>query len=151
MSGVAGGGAVMGDENDADEFSDRDEIMLNALSAGLTHAEAGGMAGLSAKSVQRRLRNARFRAEVARRRMARVEALSGRLTTLGQTSLSVLERAMASHSLPLAVRASDVTLRHLFQFRRAVELEQALAVAEALGEDTADDTADIADVPEDPA
>ncbi len=26
----------MGAENDADEFSDRDEIMLNALSAGLT-------------------------------------------------------------------------------------------------------------------
>jgi hypothetical protein len=64
------------------EWSDTDELILGGLAAGLTHAEAGELAGVSAKTVQRRLRDDVFAAEVGRRRAEQVERITGRLTEL---------------------------------------------------------------------
>jgi predicted hydrolase (HD superfamily) len=81
------------------EWSDADEFILGGLAAGLTHAEAGELAGVSAKTVQRRLRDDAFAAEVGRRRAEQVERITGRLTELSVRAVATLERVGAGNSV----------------------------------------------------
>lgn len=50
-----------------------DEVLIAALAAGMTHAQAGVLAGVCAKTVQRRHADETFVAEIARRRAVRID------------------------------------------------------------------------------
>jgi hypothetical protein len=61
------------------DLSDQDRLLVNALARGLSQAKAGSLIGRSAKTVQRRMADPAFRAEVSRARNDRFESLSARL------------------------------------------------------------------------
>ena len=56
-----------------------DELLIELLGEGLTHQRVADTAEISAKTVQRRLRDPGFAAAVSRRRRERVAQISGRL------------------------------------------------------------------------
>ena len=123
------------------EWSDTDELILGGLAAGLTHAEAGELASVSAKTVQRRLRDDAFAAEVGRRRSEQVERITGRLTELSVRAVATLERGLDDLSVYPRLRAADLTLNWLVKLRREADLERRIAEIErTLSGDTAEVT-----------
>ncbi len=71
-----------------------DDLLIAGLAEGWTHAEAGKLAGVCAKTVQRRLRDPEFTGAVARRRRERVERLTAQLITASDAAVSVLRDAL---------------------------------------------------------
>ena len=96
--GIGLGGAQMTDaaasgppDDDSDEVRETDteterrraagdDVLLDALAAGLSYVEAGALAGVSARTARRRLTDPDFASHLARRRAARVSDVTGRLT-----------------------------------------------------------------------
>lgn len=107
------------------------EVLLDALAAGLSHTEAAALAGVSAKTIQRRLGDTEFALELTRRRAARVEELVGQLTSMGATAIGVLREAMVQAKPELRLRAAEATLTWLTRLRREVDFELRLCRIEA--------------------
>lgn len=103
------------------------EVILNALGAGLTHTEAAALAGLTPKSVQRRLADPEFAAAVARLRAARVDEIAGQLTGMGSRAVSVLSELLESDKPALRLRAVELTLSWLSRLRREVDFDVRLS------------------------
>jgi hypothetical protein len=115
---------------DRPELSVDDELILAGLVAGLTHAEAGALADRSAKSVQRRLGDAAFAAEVTRRRAEQVERVAGRLTALSDRAVAVLGASLTDDRAVSRLRAADLILSWTLRLRRESDLERRLAEIE---------------------
>ena len=75
-----------------DRLLDENDVLLDALAAGLTHSEAAVLAGVSSKTVQRRLKGSDFAAELARRHSMRVVELTGQLTALAPAAVAGADR-----------------------------------------------------------
>ncbi len=112
------------------EWDDNDELIIGGLSAGLTHADAADLAGVSTKTVQRRLADERFVAEVARRRGQQVERVTGQLSQLSVRAVDTLESALGDESPTIRLRAADLTLNWLVRLRREADLERRIAEIE---------------------
>ncbi len=122
-----------------------DELLIAGLAEGWTHAEAGKQAGVSAKTVQRRLKDPEFAGAVARRRRERVERLTAQLITASDAAVCVLRDALGSGDPKVSLRAATLILSHTGRFhggeeerevaRRQDELE--LRVQESLDTMTA--------------
>ena len=106
------------------------EVILTALAIGATHAEAAALASVSTKSVQRRLGDPAFAAELARRRAVRLDDVTGRLTGLATTALDVIADLMESGSPVVRLRAAEQALQWLTRMRRQVDVEARLALLE---------------------
>ena len=111
-------------------WSDTDEVILSGLSAGMTHGEAAALASVSAKTVQRRLRDEGFADEVARRRSDQVVRLTGRLAALSFRAVDVLDGSINDDSPALRLRAADLTLTWLLRVRREADLERRITEIE---------------------
>jgi hypothetical protein len=112
------------------DWNDSDELILSGLAAGLTHAETAELANVSSKTVQRRLSNDAFAAEVARRRGQQVERITGRLSELSSRAVDTLTDALGDDSAAIRLRAADLTLNWLVKLRREADLERRIAEIE---------------------
>lgn len=127
--------------NGFDRAAAADEVLIDALAAGLTHAEAGVLAGVSSKTVQRRLHDGVFAARVGRDRSMRLEEISGQLTAMAPTAIGVLRECMAVDKPLVRLRAAEATLLWLTRVRREVDFELRLARLESTDETDTDDSA----------
>lgn len=108
-----------------------DEVLLDALAAGLSYESAGALGGVSARTVRRRVSDVGFAAEVARRRSARVELITGRLTGLCERALQVLENCLDSDRPGDQLRAAEMVLTMTRRFRADSDVHARLAALEA--------------------
>lgn len=104
----------------------RDELLIACLAEGWTHQHAADQAGVSAKTVQRRMGDPQFAAAVSRRRRQRVEHLTGQLIASSDTAVSVLNDLLASDDPKVQLRAVSLVLGHASGFHRG-EQERELA------------------------
>ena len=125
-------------ENSAGSASDapvgrdhEDELLKAALSAGMTYVAAAAVAGVSERTVRRRMRDARFATEVSTRRGEHVAALTGQLLTAGTDAIVVLRDCMDAESEAVRLRAAQLVLTLGTQLRHAQELEDRLSLLEA--------------------
>lgn len=107
-----------------------DEILLAALAAGHSNPEAGKIAGLSAKTVQRRLRDPLFRAELDDLKREIVQQTAASLSTAATSAVATLEMLMASRDEWVQLRAAKEILDVSIRYREALELPERIAALE---------------------
>ncbi len=110
---------------------DTDDVLIEALAMGMTHAQAGVLIGRSAKTVQRRLADAQFSRRLAARRSTIVADTACRLALLSDQAVSTLLEALSSDRLADRLRAAELTLRLTLQFRKDAEYDARLRAVEA--------------------
>jgi hypothetical protein len=108
----------------------KDEILIEALASGMTYAEAGKTAGLTSRTVSRRLEDPEFSVRVSRRRGDRVAQVTGALTAMSTEALQVLRECMADGRPADRLRAAQLTLVLMSRFRHDTEIEDRLAALE---------------------
>jgi hypothetical protein len=108
-----------------------DELVLCGLAAGMTHAETAELANVSTKTVQRRMSDNKFTAEVARRRGEQVERITGRLSELSVRAVDTLNDSLADDSATIRLRAADLALNWLVKLRREADLERRITEIES--------------------
>src|SRR5262249_36812275 len=115
-----------------------DRILLQALACGATVESAARKAGISERSVYRRLADANFRQQLKGLRTEMVQRTAGMLTGAGLGAVKTLLELQSDMSTPATVRrrsARDV-LDLSLKYREAADLEERLAAVEAqLAED----------------
>jgi hypothetical protein len=124
MTDLARGDAVSARER-------QDELMRAALATGATYAAAGTVAGVSERTVRRRMGDPRFAAEVSVRRGEQVATVSGLLVNAGADAVQVLSDSLRSDSEAVRLRAAHLILTVGTQLRHAHELEERLGALEA--------------------
>jgi hypothetical protein len=93
---------------------DRDEIVVAALAAGMTYREAGGEAGLSERTVRRRMGDSAFRARVAEQRQEHAERVRGLLLNAAPAAAATLAKLAAeAESESVRLGAARATLGHV--------------------------------------
>jgi hypothetical protein len=127
-----------------DEASDRrrefDEVLIDALASGQAYAEAGELVGLSERTVARRMSEEPFARLVSTRRATWIAQVTGSLTRLAVVALKAIEECIASADEPIRLRAADIVLKRLLEFRHHGELEQRLrALEDLIDRDETDD------------
>jgi hypothetical protein len=93
-----------------DDFSPEDEELAVLLSEGMSQVAAADAVGISSKTVQRRLKDARFRRRVAELRWERPSARTARLIRMSDPALDVLERLLDSEDEAIRLRAAQAVL-----------------------------------------
>lgn len=107
-----------------------DEVVRAALAVGQTYADAGAAAGVSERTVRRRMSDPDFAAEVSVRRGEHVGALAGQLMTAGTEAVAVLRACLASDNETVRLRAAQLVLTTGNSLRHAHELESRLVALE---------------------
>jgi len=107
-----------------------DELMLEALAAGSAYENAASAAGVSARTVRRRMTDPLFAAELARRRAVRVSDLTGQIMNLGARAVSVLGEALDAEAVGDRLRAANLILTSLRRYRADGDLELRLTALE---------------------
>ncbi len=108
----------------------QDALILASLVAGFSYAEAAQEAGVSARTVRRRMSEASFAREVSRRRGERVHALAGRLLDASHGAVEVLRASLTSPDDGVRLRAAILILSAGVRIRHAAELEARLQALE---------------------
>jgi hypothetical protein len=122
----------MNDTNSAHQrWTNDDELIMAALSAGMSYIEAAAAAGSSERTVRRRMSDAHFATEVSRRRGEQVAALSGRLLGASHDAIHVLRNCLDAESDAVRLRAAQLVLTLGAQLRHSQEFEDRLAALEA--------------------
>lgn len=93
-------------------------ILAAALAAGRTHAQAAEAAGVSSKTVQRRLGIPAFRRLVADIRRERVDTLTGRLLELADASLEVFAAAVEDDHPQIRLQGAKAILDYTRRYYR---------------------------------
>ncbi len=122
-----------GGDGGNDRRAQLDDLLVELLAVGRTHAEAGAMAGISERSVRRRMSNAAFAARVSVRRGEYVGALAGRLVNAGAQAVEELTSLLRDDSSQVRLRAAQAILSLGSQLRVANELEERLTALENSG------------------
>ncbi len=116
------------------DTSAKDVIIAAALAGGSTHASAARAAGVSERTVRRRLSEPSFQRELTRARDELVSHISDRLTGLTSVAVDALNELVLSADTPPAVRlraALGVLTAH-GSWRDSTILENRLQVLEAM-------------------
>lgn len=108
----------------------QDEEIKAALAAGHSYAEAATLAGVSARTVRRRMEDEAFAGEVRRLRAERAAQLSSSLLELGATAITVLGELLGDSSSSVRLRAADAVLGHGQRYQREVDLVERIAAIE---------------------
>lgn len=108
-----------------------DEVLLDALATGLSYLEAGEFAGLSARTVRRRLTAPDFAAELARRRAMRVSDVTGRLVAASERAVQVLLELLESQVAGERLRSAELILNMGRRFRSDTDIDVRLSTLEA--------------------
>lgn len=124
--------------DDADQDSEQqrrraagDEVLLDALATGLSYLDAGVLAGLSARTVRRRMTDPRFAAELARRRSMRVSDVTGTLLSVSGRAVQVLIDLLDSQVAGERLRSAELILNLGRRFRTDTDVDARLAALEA--------------------
>jgi len=107
-----------------------DEVLLDALATGLSYLEAGEFAGLSARTVRRRLTAPDFAAELARRRAMRVSDVTGRLVAASERAVQVLLELLESQVAGERLRSAELILNMGRRFRSDTDIDVRLSTLE---------------------
>ena len=109
------------------------EALQMALACGATVENAARKAGLSARTVYRRLADPAFCQQVAQLRAQLFQRTTGMLTGAGMASVKTLVDLQHDASVSAAVRRSAArdVLEISLRFREVADLEQRLAALEA--------------------
>ena len=117
---------------ESNELSDRreaqDEILVAALAGGRSYAEAGELAGISGRTVARRMADVGFARLVADRRGEQVTAIAGRISSLSGEAVDAIHECLSDPSAGTRLAAARLLLEWSLKFRRGEDLT--LAVAE---------------------
>lgn len=114
----------------SDRRSVQDDVIKAALAAGRSYAETATLAGVSARTVRRRMEDEAFAGEVRRLRAERASQLSSTLLELGATAIEVLGELLADPSSSVRLRAADAVLGHGQRYQREVDLVERIAAIE---------------------
>ena len=114
-------------ENERDRRrADGDELIIDSLAAGWSYDDAAAVAGVSARTVRRRMSELTFAAEVSARRGERVGELTGRIVGESGRALDVILARLDSPSEQVQLRAAELVLSWGVRLRSGHELEQRL-------------------------
>jgi len=105
--------------------------------AGLSYAQAGELAGVSARTARRRVSDPPFATELASRRAARVSDVTGRLLVGADRAVQVLLEALESPVTGERLRAADLVLSMSRRFRADCDVDRRLSSLEAAAAPTA--------------
>ena len=108
-----------------------DEVLLDALATGLSYLDAGVLAGLSARTVRRRMTDPSFAAELARRRAMRVSDVTGRLLSVSGRAVQVLVELLDSQVTGERLRSAELILNLGRRFRSDSDVDARLVALEA--------------------
>jgi hypothetical protein len=93
---------------------EKDEIVIAALVAGMSYREAGARAGMSERSVRRRMADSEFRASVAEQRQEHAEQVRALLLGAGPAAaMTVAKLAAEAQSESVRLGAGRVILGHV--------------------------------------
>ncbi len=110
---------------------DQDPLIANALAQGCTQGEAGRRAGVSERTVRRRLMEPAFRDKVVDARDQLIKETADRFTSLQLSALDAIETALTDPRAETRLRAAKMILDIGGQYRDRVELEARLQAVEA--------------------
>lgn len=105
----------------------QDEVLVASLAAGLTYDAAGAAAGVSGRTVARRMTDPAFSARVSGARAERVSVLSAQLTDLGGEAIEVVRSCLHAPRPVDQLRAAHVVLSMIVRFRHQSDLEADVA------------------------
>ena len=103
------------------------DLLVELLANGRTHAEAGIAIGKSSKSVQRRLADPDLVARIAARRADRLGQAAGRLGEAVLDAVDTMTAELQADRSADRLRAAALILSSLVKVREQIELDQALA------------------------
>ena len=118
-------------ENEARKAS-QDDKLVEALASGLSYRRAGELAGVHAKTVQRRMENPVFARRVTEQRNRRTSQITGLLADVGAEAVGVIREALSADKGSDRLRAAHLTLTMLLKFTNSQELEERVAELERL-------------------
>lgn len=99
-----------------------DELIIAALITGASYEQAATAAGVSARTVRRRMADEDFASEVRSRRAERATRLSAALLDIGHQAIEVLSEALADENAGIRLKASQAVLTLGQRYRREVEV-----------------------------
>lgn len=109
------------DENEPlDDLGERDRLIATALGRGLTHDKAGEVAGVSAKTVQRKLADPVFLSAVATERRRAFEQIYGALSRATGEATRTLVEVMRSERPTDRLRAAEAVLNIASRYHRQI-------------------------------
>ena len=108
----------------------QDELLVEALAAGRSYAQASSALGLSERTIVRRMAEADFACEVARRRAVWAAETVGQLTALAPDALLVLRQVLAEGNNMERLRAVQLAMSLGNTGRRDTDLELRVAMLE---------------------
>ncbi len=117
----------------ADGSGTRDEILAAALASGKTHRAAADAAGMSDRTVRRRLEAPEFRAMVSAQRMELVTQVADRLAGLAPQAVETMYSLLSDNNPPaVRCKAAQAVLSSSRAWRDASEMEARIRMLEAL-------------------
>ena len=100
-----------------------DPTLVVALAAGLTRQQAAKQAGVSLRTVARRLNDPKFRQQIAEARSATVEQASARLTAASLMAVQTLLQLLGAESESVRLGTARAILEMGVKFRETEALE----------------------------
>ncbi len=123
-----------------DDGTDRrtatDDILSEALAKRLSYDMAAAVAGVSNRTVVRRMKDPEFRAMVQHRRQDLASAITAQLTELTETALEALKPCLQTVDLNIRLKAIQLVLSNQLSFRQitdvAADVDQIKTMLETL-------------------
>ena len=109
--------------SDGDDLRRGDPVLISALAAGATHADAAAQAGVSVATVTRRLREPAFRAEVLKARAELVHRAVGVLSDACVAASTTLVELLSSRHDGIRLASARCILEQAVRLRDAADLE----------------------------
>jgi hypothetical protein len=116
-----------------------DAVLVAALAGGATQADAAAEAGVSERTVRRRLDAPAFRQDLDVARADLVRTSTDRLVAGVGAAIDTLEELMATAPAYVRVRAATAMLDAAHKWRSTMDLEERIGRLEALLNDRKDD------------
>lgn len=105
----------------------QDDILVEALASGLPYREAGELAGVTSRTVARRMTDPGFVRRVSERRGERVAEVTGQLVSASVDAVRVIREQCLDAERPAdRLRAASLLLTLGLKFRHEHELEERL-------------------------
>lgn len=115
------------DESGGSARESGDDILKAALARGLTYRSAGALAGVSQRTVARRMEDSVFARDVAKARAEYVTVVTGQLMAMGPEALEVLRGCLQEDRAADRRQAAVDILRLGLHYRHQGDLEAEVA------------------------
>lgn len=115
-----------------------DEVLVAALAAGLSQADAGERAGVCDRTVRRRLKDPEFVALVREARREMVGEATGRVTSLLTAAVDTFGELLGSDDPSIRLRAATAIVRTTAEYHVSEDLAERISDLEANATEGAD-------------